>query len=701
MPYIVTNSDGSLTATVADNTVDTATYSLALVGRNVSNYGQFFAQNTIRHLENFASTAAPSPSVRLVGQLWYDKREQLLRVYDGAEWRRATNIGVGPQGSRLAEDDISLRGGEGFFNLTTNKLQVFNGTNWRDASYPGDVTSEFANNQIQDSSAQLGTRIRSLLLQDADISGLVHPVLATVYVNSHTRSSPNLPAGETTISGQQETIISIFSQTEFFIANSDPYHQELTGQGGIAGPRADALGRPVGKIFQGINLRADAEQSSLTEADTIVADLIDVGTLKTSNLGESSDPVGLAFIETLNVLNVLNVDGNVDATNVSVTNTITAPFAEFANVKINNTANVVNAEINSLVVSESTVLNNNTVINGNITVNGVNTQTIGEPGNLIEDYFGENITTANITVENIAVFTGSGLVLDASSGEAKFGDVEVLGDLSIDATTTFNGDVVFGPTANITIVDDLNVPGNVFALNVAASNNVSAQGYTGGTLSVNTVNALQINGNVSGTTASFSGNVVADKLIGDGSLITNIPGVDLLNISSNVNTSQSIVAQNIVANANVSATTGVFSGNIGAQFFVGTATQARYADLAEIYAADADYEPGTVVCIGGAAEITATAQYADTEVFGVISTDPAYLMNSGAQGLPVALQGRVPVKVIGKVHKGQRLVSAMVAGTACALIDETQYDPRTVIGRALADKDTEDAGVIEAVIGVK
>ena len=56
MPYIVTNSDGSSTITVADSTVDTGTYSLALIGRNVANYGQYFAQNTIRQLENFAST---------------------------------------------------------------------------------------------------------------------------------------------------------------------------------------------------------------------------------------------------------------------------------------------------------------------------------------------------------------------------------------------------------------------------------------------------------------------------------------------------------------------------------------------------------------------------------------------------------------------------------------------------------------------
>lgn len=86
--------------------------------------------------------------------------------------------------------------------------------------------------------------------------------------------------------------------------------------------------------------------------------------------------------------------------------------------------------------------------------------------------------------------------------------------------------------------------------------------------------------------------------------------------------------------------------------FNGTATQAQYADMAEIYSADADYEAGTVVKIGGDAEVTQTLAHADRDVFGVISTNPAYLMNSEAEGVPVALAGRVPVKVIGKIKKG-------------------------------------------------
>jgi hypothetical protein len=99
------------------------------------------------------------------------------------------------------------------------------------------------------------------------------------------------------------------------------------------------------------------------------------------------------------------------------------------------------------------------------------------------------------------------------------------------------------------------------------------------------------------------------------------------------------------------------SGSITAQIFNCTATTARYADLAEKYLADAEYEPGTVVAVGGEKEVTAV-KFGDRAI-GVVSTQPAYMMNSELEGgTYVALKGRVPCFVIGAVHKGQRLVAS-------------------------------------------
>jgi len=134
--------------------------------------------------------------------------------------------------------------------------------------------------------------------------------------------------------------------------------------------------------------------------------------------------------------------------------------------------------------------------------------------------------------------------------------------------------------------------------------------------------------------------------------------------------------------------------NLRVDTMVGKATQAQYADLAEKYSADADIEPGTVVCFGGDAEVTTCMLDADKKVAGVVSTDPAYLMNSGADGVAVALTGRVPCKVTGAIAKGDMLVSA---GNGMARAEENPA-MGSVIGKALEDH-AEGEGVIEVVVG--
>ena len=136
----------------------------------------------------------------------------------------------------------------------------------------------------------------------------------------------------------------------------------------------------------------------------------------------------------------------------------------------------------------------------------------------------------------------------------------------------------------------------------------------------------------------------------------------------------------------------------------GRATEAEYADLAEIYSSDSDYEPGTVLMIGGEAEVTQTTEAFSPDVFGIVSTNPAYLMNSKAEGVAVALEGRVPCKVIGHVRKGQRIVSSEEPGVARAVSDyerQESLDWYRIVGRALVDKTTEGVELIEVAVGIK
>ena len=187
---------------------------------------------------------------------------------------------------------------------------------------------------------------------------------------------------------------------------------------------------------------------------------------------------------------------------------------------------------------------------------------------------------------------------------------------------------------------------------------------------------------VSGTTASFTGNVdlgnaSADTISMNGSVDTNIIPTGTRNLGSGSSTWSTVYATT----------------------FSGTATTARYADLAENYLADGEYEAGTVIALGGTAEVTATVTMKDHRVAGIVSTNPAHLMNSHLEGehvVAVALTGRVPCKVIGKVAKGDMLVSSNVPGYA--MVDNNP-SIGTMIGKAVKDKVDDGKGVVEVLVG--
>ena len=132
-----------------------------------------------------------------------------------------------------------------------------------------------------------------------------------------------------------------------------------------------------------------------------------------------------------------------------------------------------------------------------------------------------------------------------------------------------------------------------------------------------------------------------------------------------------------------------------------TATSAQYADLAERYTADKEYEAGTVVVFSNKDsefELTESTTTHDRAVAGVISTNPAYLMNSTTEGVALALQGRVPCKVVGPINRGELVVTSDVPGTAQRLNDDS-YQPGQVIGKSLETIEDDSVQTIEIVVG--
>ena len=147
----------------------------------------------------------------------------------------------------------------------------------------------------------------------------------------------------------------------------------------------------------------------------------------------------------------------------------------------------------------------------------------------------------------------------------------------------------------------------------------------------------------------------------------------------------------------VDATYDIGSSLKGYNTVYAKATSAQYADVAEIYTADYNYEPGTVVIFGGNKEVTVSTFSQDTRVAGVVSTAPAYLMNNQAEGVAVALLGKVPVKVHGMIEKGDLLTtSGEHSGYA-----KKSVDPKTgtIIGKALEKHNSNSTGTIFVSVG--
>jgi hypothetical protein len=166
-------------------------------------------------------------------------------------------------------------------------------------------------------------------------------------------------------------------------------------------------------------------------------------------------------------------------------------------------------------------------------------------------------------------------------------------------------------------------------------------------------------------------------------------------------TGGNLITDGLVSVSSITKTGSNGVGNIGSvtstfDTVFAKATSAQYADLAEKYLSDNFYSPGTVVVFGGTKEITQSLVDHDHRIAGVISTDPAFIMNNLSDGLSVALTGRVPCRVQGPVSKGDLVVSSNIPGTAQRL---DIWRPGCVIGKSLEDISDDSIKTIEVVVG--
>lgn len=286
---------------------------------------------------------------------------------------------------------------------------------------------------------------------------------------------------------------------------------------------------------------------------------------------------------------------------------------------------------------------------------------------------------------NVAVFTTAGVDV---TGNVSAGNLNITGGIvdtgALTIVTGSNGNVAITPngTGILTVSTATSVTGNVDGGNIRTTGLISATGnITGG----NVLGGANVNATThTGATVSVTGNITG------GNVLTSV-----LFVNTGNTTGAAIVNSGGNGVGNIGSATGFF--NIAHV----RATSAQYADLAEMYVADADYAPGTVLEFGGSREVTITSVTHSTLVAGIVSTNPSYLMNSTQAGehvVPVALTGRVPCRVVGIINKGDRLVASDQPGVATAL-NTIFYQPGCIIGKALEDYSSSEVGEIEVAVG--
>ena len=355
-----------------------------------------------------------------------------------------------------------------------------------------------------------------------------------------------------------------------------------------------------------------------------------------------------------------------------------------------NTTNAVSSNINSnlmMVLYDGSNTSNNTYGVIGITSTGVANKVVktDSGGNIYANsaYYANGLKFVSSTGSTVSYYT---------PGQV---DVMTLADSAGGGTTTTVAGILNSTGTLITNAintsnTDITTPGQMegvwslgalssfdFSLGTLKTNNVTTSGNSTTTTPGILTGAWALNGTMTGSWKAAAGATI--DLASNNGADANAINLKVINITTGAyNTNGYITGNwNIQTNSQLSAT---------------------YADLAEFYEGDQEYEPGTVLVFGGDKEVTTTTQINDTRSAGVVTTNPAYVMNNEQTGIKVciALAGRVPVKVVGRVKKGDMLTTSATPGYAVKALNPTLG---AVIGKALEDKDYGEAGVIQVAVG--
>jgi hypothetical protein len=632
MSYTVNRTDGTVVATISDGTIDTASTSITLIGKNYSGFGEALNEDLVALLENFSNTT--SPSAPLEGQVWWDKTNNNLNVYDGTQWKNissSTAAATAPSGPIV---------GDLWWDTTNAQLNVFDGSAW----------------VIIGPSFTSAAGTSGAIVETIQDTGLADHVVVKNYVAN--------------------TVVSIVSKDATFTPNSaiagfttiKPGHN-MVADATISGARfhgdatnAELLGSLAASQF----LRAD--QSDSTSGQLSI--LNDSGLI----VGADSDiTLALSGANATLTNTTLNGDFTIVTTDSGGADTMMSFDASTARIGVKNAAPTDTFHIGASSLASTLGVHNTTQ---HIKLRGsfadpldygiIDTDNTDLSVNI--GYYDDSVTTKAYPLRVKFGAADDLVVLDSAVQQAI-----VKGGIVPETTATYSlgtASLVWNEIRGTTLFG---------TLSTAAQTNITSLG---------TLSSLTVSG-----TSTLQG--LTDM---QGSVNLGDATADVISFLGQVGTDIDPDTDNTWS----LGASGLKFLEVWATTFQGVATSAQYADMAERFAADHIYAPGTIVKLGGEEEITMVTDASDDDVFGVISTNPAYMMNSAAgndETHPyVALAGRVPVNVIGSIKKGDRLVSAGEGLAKAGVSADGDFTPWNVIGRALEDKNSIEVAPVMSIV---
>jgi hypothetical protein len=684
MPYTIKKFNGQTVATIQDGTVDSVSTDLNLPGKNYAGYGRALNESLVFLLENFANSIEP-PN-KLSGQLWFDTSIKKIKVYNGINFKTLGSIEYGatsPAGQLL---------GDQWFNTVTNQLFVYDGTEHKliGPLLTNPNAAQLTSKRLIDTGGNIRTVLQAnfedstiamFSKDEFDINSTQTPVIgfSKIFKGITLPSRlvyPNVKFGGVAKTSESLLVNNIEVPASSFVQNTGTSNQvmntslsirvepTLNSSGAFTSLRGLFLGG-ADNFFVGYNAGTGY-----------------INNLSGSNITLSVTTSGaLSKILTIGSTNILpEVDSVIDLGS-SASNRFKRIYAN-----------------NFYAIDNPALAPNNSAFYGKVEGTTVNAS-VGFVGKLTGNIVGDIEKVDGTKILNTSgitpVFSGRvngnlyGNVVNLNAPVDLQNAIDVSG-----VTTTFRGAFSGISESTATLrVTGVNYPGLLTSVNSSAYRNTVAIRDNDGNLS-----AVQFLGVAQQATSVLDQNQIprvasiantpytvvirdSDGRINVGNISGTATNADRLSgmIASVLNTPSTIVARDAAS-------------DIFVNIVHGTATAAQYADLAEKYLADADYDIGTVMMIGGEKEVTASRW--GKRAIGAVSAKPAYLMNEGLEGgTVVGLKGRIPVKVIGAIKKGDDLISS---DNGCAVMAVPHANG--VFAVALESSDDTGVKLVECLI---